>query len=318
MTFRIDYSSASGFSLDSFCFLAHRYDPDIGVKRLESESIVVRCETWPNPAGGDPLYSEQILYWTTARLVELWRSASGQLFVADSFGKILHTVLGAPATSVTWDETTVDARLHGVWGLDDDLVFAFGRTNKGSAMFQWEGTRWSPVPAPGFEVEGLHGLSRDSIWAGGAGGKVAHWTGRSWQEFKLPSDETILSVFVAKPGEYYASGNMGTLFEGSDYGWGAIGSIPGALAGDVQAIAKHADKIWVAASRLGLWQREGHSRVFSCLKPNITANNFDTRGTGLVMGASAEIAWTQDGQDFEAAAMGFIEEQRGDLPLGSF
>lgn len=316
MELRTDYLSASGSFWEGYCFLAHRYDPNVGFKRLESESIVVRKRVNLGQGGASSFTLELVLQ-TTARLVELWRSPSGTLFVADSWGRVLQSNMRDPEEHTPWTEAAVDAVLHGVWGLSDDLVFAFGSAKGGSAMFQWDGVRWSPAPAPSFEVEGMHGLSRDSIWAAGAGGKVAHWTGRGWQELKLPTDETILSIFVAKPGEYYACGNRGNVFEGSDDGWGGIGSIPGALQGDVQAVAKYADQLWVGASRLGLWQRKGESAEYVCLKPNIAAVSFDAR-KDLLIGAETMMAWTADGQKFKGEGGGYVATTREGFPLGSF
>lgn len=125
---RVDYFSASGTSDSAACYLAQRYDPNVGFKRLESESLVVALST-----GADPnVIRTTLVFSTTGRLVELWRSLDGHVFVAEALGELLRwhvSNIGKPGSA--WERDRVDARLHGVWGLNESLVFAFGRNNNG-------------------------------------------------------------------------------------------------------------------------------------------------------------------------------------------
>jgi len=316
MDYRIDYFSASGTSANDCSFLAHRYDPAIGFKRLESESFVISLAA--NPI--DPKKSRSLISLaTTARLVRLWRSTKGQVFVADSFGEVLR---GSPNVEsgerVVWDKSILDGQLNGIWGLSSERVFAWGRRSGIPVVFVWDGTSWSNLRSPSFEVEAIHGQGPDTIWACGAGGRVAHWSGGAWQEQVLPTVERLISIHVVAEGELYATGVMGTVFEGSSFGWGAIGQIPGALQGDVQAVAKFAGELWVGASRLGLWQRIGKTNEYVCVKPNVPAVSFDTRGPEFLIGAETLIASTVDGKKFVGSGAGVIANSRGTRALGDF
>jgi hypothetical protein len=90
------------------------------------------------------------------------------------------------------------------------------------------------------------------------------------------------------------------------------------LQGDIQAVAKFAGELWVGASRLGLWQRVGKTDDYVCVKPNIPAVSFDTRGTELLIGAQTTIASTTDGKKFTGAGAGMVADNRGTRALGDF
>jgi|GEM_PF-6193940 len=316
MKARVDYFSASGTQHDNCAYLAQRYDPDKGFRRLEGESIVVA--TCPSSTSGSTI--NVIVQTSTGWYVQLWRSASGNTFVAESFGEVLqaHRPEAQVGGITRWTETELDAGLDGLWGFSDELVFTWGNRQGVPVMFLFNGQRWDEIKAPSFGVSNLHGLSRDTIWACGKGGRVAQWTGTSWQELVIPTGEDLINIHVVQEKELYAVGVMGNVYEGSPWGWAQIGSIPGALQGDVQAVAKFAGELWVGAGRLGLWKRKEKTNEYECLKPNIAAVSLDTRGKEMVIGGHTFIAWTLDGKAFKTTGIDVVANQRGESDFGDF
>jgi len=314
MKARVDYFCASGAHHHNVAFLAHRYDPDVGFQRLESESIVVTVA--PGDVAGQ--HRLNTVFQSTGWFVGLWRSADGKVYVAESFGEVASC--SRPENTggkVLWQRDKLGAGLNGIWGLTDELVFAWGTRKQAPVLFLFNGKSWDEITPPSFSVNGMHGLSRDTVWACGDGGRVAHWSGNSWQEMVVPGAEPLINLHVAKPDELYAVGVTGAIFEGSSYGWGNIGRIPNALQGDVQAVAVFADTLWVGASRLGLWTRKGKTNEYECPKPNIPAVSFDTRGE-FIIGSQTSLIWTTDGKSFPGTGRNFVAQVRGDKPFGAF
>ncbi len=313
MELTTSYYRHSGTSSDAVSFLVQRFDVDVGFVAGESESHAVSL------VRDD---SGTLRFWrnlsTTGWLTGLWRSLQGDLVVCSAEGALYV----APAAQLRmegdpWRVQETTATLMGVWGLSNKNAFAWGFEGGRPRNFSWDGSRWAPEPSPDFIVESMHGIDGQARWVSGRGGMVARFDAGRWHEFQTPVPEILVSIFVAKPGECYAVGNMGTVLEGSDAGWGVIGRIPGAVEGDLQGVAKWGDQLWIAASRLGLWRRTGVSAQFECVDPKLTAVALDVRGD-LVVGCDDSIGSSTDGISFKVRGVGTVERNIGSQPLGWF
>jgi hypothetical protein len=307
------YYRHSGFKIDSFAFLAQRYDVDIGFVPGESECHVflVRRE-----GGGNPRLNRVLS--TTGWFTGLWLSQTGDLFTSSAEGELFV----APGSKLLvdehpWKKVEVDATLLGVWGSSFSSAFAWGMSNGRSRLFAWDGNQWTEQAAPGFIIEAMHGTAEGPRLVSGRGGMVARNDRGAWSEYQTPVPEILVSVHVAGAGEYYAAGNMGTVLEGSDGGWGVIGRIPNALEGDVQAVAKWQGTLWVAAGRLGLWRRVGKSSQFEVVDPGLFAIALDTRDE-LIVGCEDSIAVSTDGRTFQSKGEGAVDKILAAKPLGWF
>ncbi len=306
--------AGSGLRCSAGAFIAHRYDPDVGFRPGEGESFVVRM-LLEKGADEDDTEVKAVLA-TEAWLTGIWRSGRGDLFVTESRG---HAYVAPPvgeAERTPWKKTKLEGTLWGVWGLSEKAVYAWGVQSGAGTLFRWDGKSWKPVPAPDFPIESLHGPSEQFLLAAGEGGRIARWDGGRWTTFQTPIEELLLSVHVARPDEYYASGNMGTVLEGSDSGWARIGRIPKAVQGDVQEVAVWKGELWVAASRLGLWKRTGKSQRFALVKDTLAPVALDVR-QDLVVAHFEGLASSEDGKDFFSFGDGYIEELMAGRPLGS-
>lgn len=135
--------------------------------------------------------------------------------------------------------TKLATHVHGVWGLDEGNVFAWGRSPAGaSTMHRWDGRGWSSIGSPGL-VYAMHGRRADAVVAGGAAGLIARWDGARWQSFERPCTLPISAVHVVDDEVAFATAHDGHLLEGSDYGWRVRGRFDhdvhgvGALGGEV-------------------------------------------------------------------------------------
>jgi hypothetical protein len=309
------YYAASGSNNHACAFLAQRFNAAWGYRPNDSECWVVGlC-----PGDESDESSVTLLRGTTGWLTGLWRSDEGYVFVCDADGYVLwlpsHHCSDFPDSA--WNELKLKGSLTGIWGLSSRMVFAWGGTRTAPVLYQWDGTAWNDVKPPSFEIVAMHGLSADLIWASGPNGQVARRVGDTWDEQRTPVGDSLTSVFVAAPNEYYAASNFGSILEGSDFGWAKIGEIPGALQGDVQAVAKWNGDLWVAASRLGLWRRIDKGNQYDCVKDNLVPVSLDVRGE-LLAGCEDGIGSSLDGKSFAFSAESSVLDARDGKDLCDF
>ena len=294
------YYGASGPAFSDCYFLGQRYDSAAGYKPIEGECWVLGAQV--NPKGG---YTVSRYRGSTAWYTGLWRSATGRVFVCDGDGRIAtNPDLLTDQGKGKWDETKLGHALFGIWGLDDANVFAWGARTNSHHIYRFDGKSWAEIASPGFEIDSVHGLSPDFIYAVGHDGGIARFDGKAWQRFPSPVDEELTSVFVAGPDELYAVGAAGSVLEGSAHGWGKIGEGPG-LPGPLQCVAKFKGELWIGAGRFGLARRKGTTSEMELVKPNVQAVSFDVRET-MVIATKEVVFGTADGVTFKGTAKGWL------------
>ncbi len=307
------YSFASGRSFDDCVFLGQRYRERTGDSPDVSDYWVLAIRS----TGADDTEITRVLKWKRW-LTGIWRSPSGVVWIADATGKAVHRfpdvydLSGRPPT-----ESVLGAVFEGVWGLDDQNVFAWGmkksaRGQRGTAIFRFDGTSWVELPAPGFDVIDMRGIAPDLILAVGVGGGVARWDGCSWTRFQTPTTELLCCVHAVGPDEFYACGHGGSILAGSLREWSKIGEMPQGL--PAFAVAKFRDQLFVAGGPLGLFRHCGSARPLELIKPNIKATWFDARGD-LVITCDTEIDGTADGEAFFGTAEDFLCQTTADLEI---
>ena len=160
-----------GTSIDDCAMVGHRHD-DQRFHFDDVESWVLRL----GPGGGTEA-KPQIQAGRHAWYTRLWRSPTGRLFVSQSSG-FVHI---SRADGEGWDSHRLPFVVDGVWGLDDDCVFAWGVTTQSKPLWQWNGQKWREVSSPG-HIGAMGGVSTRLIRAVGAMGMVARWDGNSWTQ----------------------------------------------------------------------------------------------------------------------------------------
>jgi hypothetical protein len=307
-----NYQSASGPSYRDCCFIGQRYEHEDGFSPGDSECWLMSARV----VDGKTVVRNQ--YGAARWFTGLWRSPSGAVYVADAEGEVhVNPSPNALDSNTTWTVHPFTTVIMGVWGLDAAFVYAWGSTPQtGFHVFQWDGRRWQDLPTPGFEVVALHGAAPDLIYAVGAMGAIAHWNGRAWRRVASPVNEELVSVFVVSGDEQYATGNRGSLLEGSASGWGKIASGPSSD-WPLHDVAKWNGELWIAAGPFGLMRRVGISSDLEVVKPNLRATALDAR-QDLVVTCDDMIAGTGDGKDFRAAAKDSLKQARAGKPLLDF
>jgi hypothetical protein len=193
--------------------------------------------------------------------------------------------------------------MQGVWGLNDNCVFAWCKINLKPAVLFWNGKTWTELPAPPDEIAGMHGISPEMVYAVGANGLIARWDGHSWTRASVATDQFFISVFVASHDEMYAVGHGAALWEGSSGGWGKVADGPGVL----QGVAKFAGEVWVGGQKAGLLRRDGNKLVVA--NPDLHAIALDSRKV-LLITTHDEIAETTDGKTFVTKGKGMLAKAR--------
>lgn len=301
------YLSASGVSYEDSVFIGQRYDAERGFKPREAESWLLCNE--PAAAGVKTSLHIPSSTWYEA----VWRSPSGQVFLADAVNRAVYRCEALSAEGAAWRDDRFPAAIHGVWGIDDRAVFAWGGNREGFPMFRWDGARWTDMPAPGFEVFALHGPSSHCLWAVGDAGQVAFWDGGRWYPFPTPTRENLTSVFARDRDRVYATGAQGSLLEGATHGWTKVcdGPVPGL---PLYAVAWWGDALWVGARQWGLLRRVGRTDVLEAVKPKVWATALDAR-EGLLITTPRVIISTADGERFLGAGDGVLDDHTAGRPL---
>jgi hypothetical protein len=309
----VSYEQASGPSIADAAFLAQRHDADQGFIPEQSECWIMAVRSATGKGDASELRAVGgTLGWYTG----LWRSPSGRVYVTSSSGQVVSNP-NLWDTQAQWDDNQLGPPLVGVWGIDDRCVFAWGATwQKEYKVFRFDGTRWSELPTPGFDVRAMHGIAPDLVHAVGIGGRIARWDGGRWTEPSSPVGENLTSVFVAGPDEIYATGAAGSLLEGSAHGWGVITTLAtGGVGLPLHAVAKWRGDLWIGGGAQGLFKRVGTTGQLDCIKPNIKAFALDAR-KDLVMTMNELIVGTSDGQAFTGVGKMWLENERAGRALG--
>lgn len=292
------YNFASGASHLDCHALAYRFDEAVGFRPERGESWVVSLT-------GESI---EVLYGKAGWFTGLWRSLSGKVWVSDVCGRVYMNPDRRPRAA-PWQRFELGGILEGIWGLDDDHVYAWGRRGGRPTMFRWDGSRWSDMASPGLIVA-LHGTRPDLLVAVGEDGLIARWDGARWIAFPTVSERTLTGVFVASDDEMMACGKANDLLQGSVHGWTRLLESPD-LTG---CVAKWRDRWWVGAGGdLGLSYLEG-DRLISH-KKKVMPTMLDAR-VSLLCSCPHVVASSEDGESFSGAPIaGFANIRQSEAPL---
>ena len=274
------YSQASGPHLEACHALAYRFPAGEGFRPERGDSWIVANEgeffdTLMSKAG-----------WFTS----LWRSEAGKVYVTDADGFVYR---GPGAGS--WPHETLRGVLTGVWGLNDEHVYAWGQLSGDRPVpHRFDGTRWASMAAPEQPIVGLHGVSPDLLFAVGDRGFIARWDGGAWATMASPDKSSLSTVFAVGPDEVYAGGHGGSLHQGSVHGWTNLvrDQAP------ISAVVHWKERVWVATlGELGLcvWEKG----ALESIKPNLQVTHLDARHN-LLFTTSGMLGETEDGESFSA------------------
>jgi hypothetical protein len=273
------YNHAWGDRHDACLCVGYRWASDGPMVPELTESNVLRF----GPNG-----QVQRLLRLHGTITSLWRSSAGLIVAATIDGRLL--VARDGELPLRWTTFQAAGGLSCVWGLNEDLLFAAGRSGGKPCLLRWRGQDWSEVPCDGFPVS-MHGIRPDCLYAVGYDGYIGRWTGSALERVGSPIQSPLSSVFVAGDDEIYACGPTGTLLDGTVYGWVER------LASEhtLYAVAKHGGQVWIAAGDAGLFTLSGDALV--PVRPDLRARSLKA-GERLLITAPDVVIDTADGKAF--------------------
>ena len=312
MAIETHYYSVSGPTIDDCYYLGQRYDADVGYQPGESE-----CWVLVNRTDADGAAVQKLHLGTRDWLTRLWRSPGGTAYVTNATsGEVLvHADPRGIGTEREWRRDRLGSTLNGVWGVDDSFVLAWGSRFEGTHhVHRYDGTSWTEIAAPDFEVRAMHGVADDLVYAVGRDGGVARFDGRSWTRVETSTREVLTGVFVVSADEIYATGADGALLEGANRSWTAAAGTPGLALHDVACFD---GELWVAAGAEGLQRRVAGGRELEKAKPALRAVSLDARGK-LVAACRDRITEKAEALKFRSNSVDLLRKVRDAAALGEF
>jgi hypothetical protein len=245
---------------------------------------------------------DQIHHLLTFRgwLYGIWVSPRGRTFIADAARRVHYNPVAEPR-GAPWQVLPVPAVVTGVWGLDDDHVFAWGVAAHVPVLFQLRDGQFAAIDCPG-EIVSMHGSAPDRIYAVGHEGLIARWDGAQWSREASPLRGTLVGIHVT-PEAVYASGR-GVIVR-DDRSW----RLAFEHATPLHAIARWRERVWIAAGAQGLGEMIDDQIVI--VKGNIPAERLEVHDD-LLIGAPTAIVSTSDGARF----FGSMADHIAKVPAG--
>lgn len=301
------YALASGRSHTDCVFIGRRWREKYGTNLSDSDFWIMVNQ--PEPGVESMTYTR----WKWKNIITgIWRSlGTRRVYVADASLPAIHIYHDVMDQGRAPDHHRLPFAPEGVWGLDDEHVWAWGTGKTASGQSEYpvtlfDGRQWQEMPNPGFGISKIHGIAPDLVYAVGWGGGMARWDGRAWSVFPMPTGEVFSDVFVAGPDEMYATGHNGSLLEGSSSGWTVITRTADERL-PYACVAKWHDDLWVGGGPLGLFRRVGNTDQLELYKPKVKATSFDARES-LVVTTDGAIVGSVDGQSFKGAGIGTLHK----------
>lgn len=303
------FDSISGATRDRCAFLAYRRDAEEITDPQRMESWVVQPTGHFTPDGGRLVGMELGVH---GYLSSLWYSPSGRIYVTDFHGR-LFVQHADPSTGLPrWMQSDFGRgiELHGVWGLDDMHVYAWGRDAWGPLMWQLAGQRFQPMPAPEGQVLTVRGLAPDCLYAAGANGLLARWDGNHWRSIRIETRRTVTGLTLNGPEEFWLCTDNGKLFEGTSHGWALRLTHPTPL----YDVAVWHDDVWIAAGPEGgllrlVPRKDQLELVAAHLEPIALASADE-----LLAISASRLASTTDGREFSLLCSRTLIDARGEHP----
>lgn len=271
-----------------------------GGRHTASHAIVLRSEAGQDfdPGHGD----SWVVSWEGETLTShlkkagwytgVWRSGAGRVYVTDADGFVQHG--SATSGPQTWEHHDLGGTLTGVWGVDDDNVFAWGLGPKGApVLHRWDGAAWCPIAAPSQEhrVLAMHGVAPDRVLAVGQGGLAALWDGAGWTRADTGTRQGLSACYVTSDGAW-ATSQAGLLLRWDGTAWRAALTCEQTLA----SVAVWRGEVWVATwGPLGLCKWVEGALV--SIKPNLQVVQL-AADDALLFVTMERVGSTEDGQRF--------------------
>jgi len=210
------FRAAQGKSVKNCYFLAHRWVAN----NWDDEAL----ESWIGHVSDGEI---TLIKGYQGRISGLWKSPLGSLFFSTPTkkGSHIHINKSLDPKYPNWDCYDLSFSVTGIWGLNDQQVFAWGNVpnKKEQKLVCWDGTNWNewPVPKKHTTIAAIHGQHPDLLVAVGDRGMIQRWNGKKWKKIDSSVYDDLMNVFVADEDHIYACGYDGMISGGaSEKHWG--------------------------------------------------------------------------------------------------
>lgn len=183
----------------------------------------------------------------------VWANAADNIWAADDDGDFLHF------DGFEWTIHREDlGQINDIWGVGDEL-WAVG--NLWRIARYYDGEDWSYDSLPDSDnVYGIHGTSRNNIWAVGSGGYVAHFDGETWTQQSSPTESALLDVWVAPNGDVWVVGQYAQIYRYNGSYWASYDNPYQPTFATLQAVhGTSSQNIWFVGNDAMLLKWNGYS-----------------------------------------------------------
>jgi hypothetical protein len=192
----------------------------------------------------------------------------------------VEAVTACPAGQWCVEAAPAATRLHGVWAVTAEDVFAVG--DAGTILRRTSDTWTAMASGTASNLRGVWATGSSDVWAGGVSGTVLHFDGAAWSVVTVPSTGDVDAVWGSGSSDVWFAGSGtvlhwdGAAFSSTGFG-GALLSVSGTGPKDV----------WVTGENANLHHFNGTTWVTS-------APVSGTSTLFAVLAVSASDVWVSD------------------------
>lgn len=138
----------------------------------------------------------------------MWGPAADDLWVVGDQGRRMHW------NGACWSQYQdpdgpwkIIPSLMDIWGTGPDDIWSVGLTPGASILHYQAGTwRIDPASTQYQQLQGMHGLAKDDIWAVGMKGVVLHYDGMQWSAVSAGTTQDLYTVWAAGKNDVWIGG----------------------------------------------------------------------------------------------------------------
>ncbi len=148
-------------------------------------------------------------------LLDVWGNGVDAIFAVGD--RALWRYDGASWKAMTPPSNLSTFHLWGVWGANENNVYAVGYTPHKALILRYTGNAWSQMNIPYLpftELYDVWGSSPDNVFAVGDKGAILHYDGQSWKTMSSNTEANLRGIWGAGPNNVYAVGWRSLPFEG--------------------------------------------------------------------------------------------------------
>jgi hypothetical protein len=118
-----------------------------------------------------------------------------------------------------WSQMTDMTKMTAIWGISDICIFAAGRGQGDSVIFQFNGSQWNRSTISDSRISGLWGSDDTKVFAVGEKGQIFYFDGQNWMEQESGIVTHLNAVWGTSSTDVFAVGDAGLILHFDGYSW---------------------------------------------------------------------------------------------------